>query len=633
MSKESFPPTNLEISNDTKPIYCDGCKNENKEVLAGCYCPSCKVHFCSECDSFHDNHPLFKNHVRDPVNQEILKKKTKQIKQIVVPNCKIHQEKIGLYCFDCLSLICFNCAFSKTHKGHNIKPIQEAAEMLPKLQEKTNINEKIQDLLKRKKKQKKSINKEIKEIQNDQETLIKQTKGEFTKFIQQLEEKSTELSNYIAMFHDKQNILLKEEIQKINLQMETLESSLKNSEKNYTILEQSKDIDWYKYLDAFSQLKKILLFIDSPEKAIDKIALKRFEGQLVFGNVEKNISKIRFIKPFDIENAMINVPNIMFNDHFFLITIILKNEQNKIVNIANIENLLKLRFILNDEESKKKTEKEGGKKEKEKEKEKEKKKKERKEKEKEKEMGEEEEIIDDEKEKRGGRKGYLVPKFIKELSHDEIDKEEKGKGVIKEGNNDEVASYYQYTTKFKLKHTGFYDAELKVKNQKTYISKIMNVIKRETDKWDKEKKGSAISLYNLKKTAKCDRKNKGEMGSLTIKGTKILLKGIHCFQIRIDDIVGPLDIGVMPSRASGFPFKLGWVYDVYKGTKLHMQVPDGKYGEKCKNGDIVTILINLVDHTLSFWKNETDFGVAFTEISPKIVLAISLTKGSKVTIL
>ncbi|KAJ3449817.1 e3 ubiquitin-protein ligase trim [Anaeramoeba flamelloides] len=641
MIQESFPPTNLEFSNDTKPIYCDGCKNDNKKVLASCYCPSCKVHFCIQCDSFHDNHPLFKNHARNPVNQKILKKKPKQKNTVVVPTCNIHQEKIGLYCFDCLTLICFNCAFSKSHQGHNIKPIQEAAEILPKLQDKVNLSQKLEELLKKKKNQKLLVNEEITKKQNDQEVIMEKTKVRFQKLIQQMKEKSTEMLSHITKYHERQNEILKEEIEKINLQMETLQSSLKNSEKNYQILEQTQDYNWYEYLDAFSQLKKIELFLDSPQKTNDKIMLKRFEGQLVYTNVEKNISKIRFIKPFQIEKTIINIPKIIFRDHLFFISLILKNEQNQCVNIDNIENFFKLNFILNEKKNKndnKKKKKQGGEKE------------ENQEKKIKKESVNENEKVENEKEE----KVYLVPKFTKQLSEKENKKKEtgkekgkgkenenenenekgkgKGKGREEEGNS-VVGSYYEYTSKFKLKHTGFYDVSLKIHQQKVFKPSIVQVIEFETDVWNYSEKGSAISLYNKNKTAKCNLKDKGERGRLTIKGTTILNKGIHCFRIQIDNLVGPLDIGVMPSRATGFPFKFGWVYDVHKGTKLHMQVPDGKYGEGCKNGDIITVIVNIDDHTLSFWKNETYFGVAFNEISSRIVLAISLSKNNKVTIL
>ncbi|KAJ6228804.1 spry domain containing socs box protein [Anaeramoeba flamelloides] len=437
--------------------------------------------------------------------------------------------------------------------------------------------------------------------------------------------------NHITKFHERQSEILKEEIEKINLQMETLQSSLKNSEKNYKILEQTQDYNWYEYLDAFSQLKKIELFIDSPQETNEEIMLKRFEEQLVYKNVEKNISAIRFIKPFQIEKTLINIPKIIFKDHFFFIALILKNEQNKNVNIENIENFFKLKFILNEKKNKnekKKKKKQGGEK------------KEKKGKEIKKKNMNENSKIDNEK----VEKVYLVPKFVKQLSEGgnkkkekEMEKEkekekEREKEKEEEGNSG-VESYYEYTSKFKLKHTGFYDVSLKIHQQEVFKPSIIRVIEFETDAWNYNEKGSSISLYNKNKTAKCNLKNIGERGSLTIKGTKVLNKGIHCFRIQIDNIFGPLDIGVMPARAIGFPFKLGWVYDVQKGTKLHMQVPDGKYGEGCKHGDIITVMVNLDDHTLSFWKNETYFGVAFNEISSRIVLAISLSRNNKVTIL
>eukprot|EP00466_Bigelowiella_natans_P011438 jgi/Bigna1/140095/aug1.54_g14803 len=59
-----------------------------------------------------------------------------------------------------------------------------------------------------------------------------------------------------------------------------------------------------------------------------------------------------------------------------------------------------------------------------------------------------------------------------------------------------------------------------------------------------------------------------------------------------------------------------WVYDAMRGIKMN----DGSsksYGAKCKVGDVIGVRLDMTRHTLRFYLNSQDLGVAFEDFSPR----------------
>ena len=90
-------------------------------------------------------------------------------------------------------------------------------------------------------------------------------------------------------------------------------------------------------------------------------------------------------------------------------------------------------------------------------------------------------------------------------------------------------------------------------------------------------------------------------------------------------------IGVVPSSldVSGPKQWVGtggsWGYIAGTGGKCHNQAKSEEYGAKYGEGDIIGLVMDFEQRTLSFWKNGASQGVAYEDLTGPVCVAVSLT--------
>ena len=95
-------------------VKCDKC-DEDKPVVS--YCPDCNVFLCNHCNDNHKRYRRFHPHCIIPLT-EMRSKKDTVAKNVELPICKEHNEKLQYYCETCEQLVCLYCTV-KDHIGHN----------------------------------------------------------------------------------------------------------------------------------------------------------------------------------------------------------------------------------------------------------------------------------------------------------------------------------------------------------------------------------------------------------------------------------------------------------------------------------------------------------------------------------
>ena len=80
------------------------------EAKAKAFCRQCAVFICDECMKSHQRMKTFDGY--ETVTLEQLKNggtKNIPIKKLPRSTCKLHEEEMKIYCFDCNHLICRDC--------------------------------------------------------------------------------------------------------------------------------------------------------------------------------------------------------------------------------------------------------------------------------------------------------------------------------------------------------------------------------------------------------------------------------------------------------------------------------------------------------------------------------------------
>ena len=124
---ELLPNTQLarkvETSSTTKEkSKCDQCEETN--VVS--FCTNCESFLCEFCDKAHKKMGIFKSHV---LVLPKLAKKNPKVEDFICP--KHTSESLTVYCIDCKSVICRDCAIYD-HNGHNFKPAVDASDEIRK---------------------------------------------------------------------------------------------------------------------------------------------------------------------------------------------------------------------------------------------------------------------------------------------------------------------------------------------------------------------------------------------------------------------------------------------------------------------------------------------------------------------
>ena len=164
-----------DVDSSSKKINCDYCAKKSKTNAACGFCPQCRKHLCSTCETFHGqlfDHELLYGH-------QIPEEKTAHKDTFT---CEIHvNQVVELYCENHADVFCKFCQSIK-HAGCDVKKIKQA------LQER-NIKEEIQA----KKDSLEELQTNIGMVQNDIENKLRT----YSKNKEELQGKLLEIRTYI----------------------------------------------------------------------------------------------------------------------------------------------------------------------------------------------------------------------------------------------------------------------------------------------------------------------------------------------------------------------------------------------------------------------------------------------------
>ncbi|KAJ3440575.1 heterogeneous nuclear ribonucleoprotein u family member [Anaeramoeba flamelloides] len=160
-----------------------------------------------------------------------------------------------------------------------------------------------------------------------------------------------------------------------------------------------------------------------------------------------------------------------------------------------------------------------------------------------------------------------------------------------------------------------------------------------SDTFATEHKGSKIELSNNGQTAKLTGMY-GENGWGTVRGSKLMSSGaIYRTDVTIDNLAfgSRIRIGVcLSTSGKDATSAIGWYWDTKSASIFSPNTSSTNYGETCKTGDEITIIVDLIDYKISFCKNEKDLGVAFSNFSKSstwnFLVCIDNQQGSQVTL-
>ena len=114
----------LERATGEVEAKCELCLESKAEA----FCRQCDKFVCAECVKSHHRMPMaFPNH-KIVTLEELKEGGTREIVTPVptMQMCKVHEQPMNIFCFDCGCLICRDCTI-KDHHGHNYEFVKKAA--------------------------------------------------------------------------------------------------------------------------------------------------------------------------------------------------------------------------------------------------------------------------------------------------------------------------------------------------------------------------------------------------------------------------------------------------------------------------------------------------------------------------
>ncbi|KAJ6243513.1 spry domain-containing socs box protein [Anaeramoeba flamelloides] len=165
--------------------------------------------------------------------------------------------------------------------------------------------------------------------------------------------------------------------------------------------------------------------------------------------------------------------------------------------------------------------------------------------------------------------------------------------------------------------------------KKKLKKKILSGFIQHHEKWTKSKKGTKIAITNSSRTVKEELTLtlNSEKGSTSVRGVTIFSDiTIYFVQAKIDAIDfgffsrNRIYLGICKHDAEKESAgKIAWVFDI---TGKRIREPNSNrwitYGKIPKVGDIIGIVIDLINKTISYQINGEDMGIAFKNIPKKI---------------
>ena len=111
-------------------VKCEECTDSGDRAEA--FCRQCAVFICRECVKSHKRMKSLASHEVDSL-EDLKEGRAREIavKEPPSKKCHIHEEPLGIYCFDCSSLICRDCTVT-VHKEHKFEFSKVAAPITKK---------------------------------------------------------------------------------------------------------------------------------------------------------------------------------------------------------------------------------------------------------------------------------------------------------------------------------------------------------------------------------------------------------------------------------------------------------------------------------------------------------------------
>jgi len=149
--------------------------------------------------------------------------------------------------------------------------------------------------------------------------------------------------------------------------------------------------------------------------------------------------------------------------------------------------------------------------------------------------------------------------------------------------------------------------------------------------WDPNLKGSEIKLSNSNHTVS----KAPEADCQTVLGNLLINSGRHYWEVKIDHFTDEEDLFIGIARknldlyARPMDTKMFWGYMCLCAKKFG---PDGliqDYGYQAKKGDIIGVLLEFKSQiaTLSFYRNGTKCGMAFSNLTGSFLPAVCINYG------
>ncbi|KAJ3436385.1 spry domain containing socs box protein [Anaeramoeba flamelloides] len=154
----------------------------------------------------------------------------------------------------------------------------------------------------------------------------------------------------------------------------------------------------------------------------------------------------------------------------------------------------------------------------------------------------------------------------------------------------------------------------------------------EGDMFDPKTSLGGVLISNKNRTAKTDNNASGKM---TVKGQKVYTSGRHEVRVKLDSGSGlNWYVGICNSTATDLQYTSSqtWYFDVFNSSKGSSKVHSGNfslYANKCKVGQIVTVVIDMDKKQLSFKKGNEDLGVAFNGIPQSVCFCVQMRQKNR----
>ncbi|KAJ3441731.1 bonus isoform c-related [Anaeramoeba flamelloides] len=230
-----------------------------------------------------------------------------------------------------------------------------------------------------------------------------------------------------------------------------------------------------------------------------------------------------------------------------------------------------------------------------------------------------------------GNNSDLIEKGIEIQKGNENENENKNenkKKIIKqnEKGNLLVANFVPKATgNYNLKYVKIGSNTFKINGLNCLVESLNKLIDHFETITDK----NSIILTNNKKTVTLNK----NIENGAVMGQKLYSKGKYNINFRIDKCThesGFIHLGVITKTAQTLRFNP----NESNGSCLYgLWNHNRSYGNKCKNGDLLTMFINMDDRSISYKINDIDYGVAFINIPKKLQLFIHFfSENEKITL-